>query len=369
MALRMSRRGGLALTLIAITAAAALTAGASLRRARAGEVDRRHDDPDRDRDHQKYTVALWGDMPYGALGKQQYPALLQDVNDAHVAFSIFDGDLKSGGDGPCTDDNLYFPALAYFATLERPLVLMLGDNDWTDCWGRYGPGTFAPGADDPEERLQHERDLFASTPFSLGQAKLRLTRQSSEGGPHALYSEHVRWKYGPVVYIGLNVQGSNDNYPYPGVDGETRSDAEIARQRAEEVARKAAAIAWLDEGFAYAKAVKAAGVMVIFQADLNFNNEQHLTDPRSWDALPDYVDALRDATMAFPGQVALVHGDSHYFKVDKPINTPAGGVLANFTRVETFGSRQTHWVAAIVDASNPLVFTFEPRIVAANVDP
>jgi hypothetical protein len=59
------------------------------------------------------------------------------------------------------------------------------------------------------------------------------------------------------------------------VDGETRSDAEIARQRAEEVPRKAADIAWLNEGFAYAKSVHAAGVMIIFQADLNFNNEQH----------------------------------------------------------------------------------------------
>ncbi len=34
-----------------------------------------------------------------------------------------------------------------------------------------------------------------------------------------------------------------------------------------------------------------------------------------------------------------------------------------------FGSRNTHWVAATIDASNPRVFAFEPRIVAANVDP
>ena len=37
------------------------------------------------------------------------------------------------------------------------------------------------------------------------------------------------------------------------------------------------------------------------------------------------MNALRDATtIAFPGQVVLVHGDSHYFKVDKPINLPSG---------------------------------------------
>jgi len=43
-------------------------------------------------------------------------------------------------------------------------------------------------------------------------------------------------------------------------------------------------------------------------------------------------------------------------------------VIANFTRVETFGSRNTHWVKATIDTSNPNLFSFEPQIVAANVD-
>jgi hypothetical protein len=316
----------------------------------------------------KYTIALFGDMPYNALGKQQYPNLLADINNSHVAFSVFDGDLKAGGDGACTDANLYTPALNNFNLLEQPLVFLPGDNDWTDCWGRYGAASTAPGADDPIERLQHERDLFASTPYSLGQHKLLLTRQSSEGGVYAQYSENVRWQYGPVVFIGLNAQGSNDNYPYPGVDGETRPQAEIDRQRAESVARKAANLHWLNAGFEYAKQVGAAGVMVIMQVNLNFNNEDHLSDPRSWDAFPDYVNALRDAALAFPGQVALVHGDSHYFKMDKPLSGPKGGVVANFTRVETFGARNTHWVSATIDIDNPNLFVFQPRIVPANVD-
>ena len=234
-----------------------------------------------------------------------------------------------------------------------------GDNDWTDCWGRYGPSTL-PYADSPSGSA-FERLLFTATDQSLGQRTLTLTRQSSEGGLYAVYSENVRWKYGPVVYIGLNVQGSNDNYPYAGVDGETRSASEIDRQRAEEVARKAANLHWLHDGFAYAKRVRAKGVMVIQQADLNFNNEQHLADTRSWDAFPDYVNALRNETLGFRGQVALVHGDSHYFKVDKPLNGPSGGVLANFTRVETFGARNTHWVSATIDASDPNLFEFEPH--------
>jgi hypothetical protein len=312
---------------------------------------------DDEKGRESYTIALFGDTPYNTLGRAQYPDLLDDINVSHVAFSVFDGDLKAGGDGPCSN-NLYLNALSNFNTLKKPLVWLPGDNDWTDCWGRYGPSTLPYS--DPLERLNFERTLFASTSQSLGQKTLTLTRQSDA------YPENVRWKFGPVVYLGLNVQGSNDNYPYPGVDGETRSDAEIAVQRAEEVARKAANIEWLREGFAYAERVRAKGVMVIWQADLNFNNEQHLTDTRSWDAFPDYVNALRSNTLAFRGQVALVHGDSHYFKVDKPINGPSDGVLANFTRVETFGARNTHWVSARIDPTDSNLFVFEPRIVPEN---
>jgi hypothetical protein len=349
---------------MAVAACVSLFVGAEL--ATANDRDPSRDDDER-RGHERnhYTIALFGDMPYNALGKAQYPNLLADINASDVAFSVFDGDLKAGGDGPCTDDNLYTPALANFGLLDRPLIWLPGDNDWTDCWGRYGAGT---GGQDPIERLDHERALFASTPFSLGRHKLRLNRESAEGGAYAQYSENVFWTYGPVVYLGLNVQGSNDNFPYAGVDGETRSDDEINRQRGEEVARKAAALHWLDEGFAYAQKTRAKGVMIIWQADPNFNNEQKLADTRSWDAYPDYVNALRDHALAFSGQVALVHGDSHYFKVDQPISGPKGGVVANFMRVETFGARNTHWVSATIDADDPRVFTFRPRIVAANVD-
>jgi hypothetical protein len=313
---------------------------------------------------QNYTIALFGDMPYNALGREQYPSLLADINASHVAFSVFDGDLKAGGDGSCSDD-LYTTALANFNKLKDPLIFVPGDNDWTDCWGRYGSATMP--FFNPEGRLDLERSLFASTDQSLGQKTLTLTRQSPA------YLENVRWKYGPVVYMGLNVQGSNDNYPYKDTDTENptapdRGDAERQVQRNEQIARQAADFQWLDEGFAYADRVGAKGVMIIWQADPNFNNEQNQTNTNEWDRYPAYVNKLRSLTEAFTGQVALVHGDSHYFKVDKPINRSGAnpGVLANFTRVETFGARNTHWVAGHVDPTDPNLFTFEPRIVAAN---
>jgi hypothetical protein len=193
--------------MLTLAAAAALVLAAGVTAALAG----RGDDPAQAGRPDSYTIGLFGDMPYNTQGKADYPFLLQDINRSNVAFSTFDGDLKAGGDGPCSD-SLYTTAIAGFNSLERPLVWVPGDNDWTDCWGRYGPGT-APFSD-PIERLNHERQLFTSTSQSLGRRTLTLTRQSSEGGKYSIYSENVRWSYGPVVYLGLNVQGSNDNYPY-----------------------------------------------------------------------------------------------------------------------------------------------------------
>src|SRR5262245_32495303 len=119
-------------TLVATCVAAVLVIGII-------KISSAKEDPGQ-RGGEKYTIGLFGDMPYNALGRAQYPNLLADINASHVAFSVFDGDLKAGGDGPCSDD-LYNTALANFNTLKDPLIFVPGDNDWTDCWGRYGPAT------------------------------------------------------------------------------------------------------------------------------------------------------------------------------------------------------------------------------------
>jgi hypothetical protein len=154
------------------------------------------DDGRRDGERDSYTIGLFGDMPYNALGKSQYPALLADINRSHVAFSVFDGDLKAGGDGMCTND-LYTRSLAYFNSLRAPLIFTPGDNDWTDCWGRYGPGT---GGFDPEERLAYERQLYFSTPRSLG---------SGRSGCSGSRTSQARTRPTPRTLAGGRVQSSS----------------------------------------------------------------------------------------------------------------------------------------------------------------
>ena len=79
------------------------------------------------------------------------------------------------------------------------------------------------------------------------------------------------------------------------------------------------------------------------------------------------------AKLARPeANVVLVYGDSHYFRIDKPLVDSSGKRLENFTRLETFGDNapnglnDVHWVKVLVDPSSRDVFAFEPQIVPAN---
>ena len=86
----------------------------------------------------------------------------------------------------------------------------------------------------------------------------------------------------------------------------------------------------------------------------------------------EFLIALRDEVIAFRKPLAYVHGDSHYFRVDKPFQDSAGRRLENFTRVETFGDNQgngnndVNWLKVNVDARSREVFSYQPQIVPAN---
>jgi hypothetical protein len=68
-----------------------------------------------------------------------------------------------------------------------------------------------------------------------------------------------------------------------------------------------------------------------------------------------------------------VHGDSHYFRIDKPLLDAAGNRIEPFTRVETpgdnarSGSNDVQWVSVRVGPDDPEVFSFQQEVVAANL--
>ncbi|MCB1884528.1 MAG: hypothetical protein KDG89_11130 [Geminicoccaceae bacterium] len=52
------------------------------------------------------------------------------------------------------------------------------------------------------------------------------------------------------------------------------------------------------------------------------------------DGYVPFLDALTAETSAFDGRIGLVHGDTHDFKIDKPLRD-ATHLLPNLTRVQT----------------------------------
>jgi hypothetical protein len=318
----------------------------------------------------QYAIGLWGDLPYSATqGATGVPNLIADMNAQDLAFTAHDGDLKQGSGSPC-DDALYATALARFNSLDAAAVFTPGDNDWTDC-DRPSNGGYSS-----RERLDHERQVFFGTAYSLGRHPLRQEVQTAPlclnaAGDNVGCVENRRWTVKGVTYATINIQGSCNNL------------CDTAPDPAEEAARNAADIAWMNETFADAKARNSAAVMLITQADPGWDasdgTRAPLRDPKTLaeaDGQPDgyqsFLGALRDEVIAFARPVAYVHGDSHYFRLDKPFLNAQGQRLENFTRVETFGDNQAngnndvHWLKVLVDPSSREVFAYQPQIVPAN---
>ncbi len=335
-----------------------------------------HADDDADGRGRIYAIGLWGDLPYSDLQAQVgVPNMIADMNAQNLVFVAHDGDLKAGNGTagsvtPTTcDDALYEQALGYFDALDSASVFTPGDNDWTDC-DRPRNGSFSS-----RERLDHERALFFSTRFSQGRQPLRQEIQTERlclgvDGPTACV-ENRRWHIGGVTYATLNVQGSCNNLC------DTAPDPE------EWAARNQANIVWLRETFREAARRNAAAVMLISQANPGWDQSDPtrapLRDPLTLaqtdgqpDGFQEYLLALREEVIAFVKPVSYVHGDSHYFRVDKPFLDTQGRRLENFTRVETFGNNpangnnDVHWVKVHVAPKSREVFRYEAQTVPGN---
>ncbi len=288
-----------------------------------------------------FEFALIGDLPYSPEQEAKFPNLIADINRSPSAFVVHNGDIKSGSS--LCDDATFVSRKQLFENFEMPFILVYGDNEWTDC---YRKGNY-----NPVERLAKLREVFSQGNQSQGKRTLTLTRQS-ENSQFAKYRENVRWNYHGVMFFGINMVGSNNNL------GRTpEDDLEYAD-------RNKANLAWIKECFALAKRDNTKGIMLIAQANPGF--ELDPADKRR-SGYNDFIAALEAETVNFPGQVVFVHGDTHYFRIDKPLPRFTDETqlprLLNFTRVETFGSPNVHWLRAFYDPKNPNVFEFKQQIV------
>jgi len=347
-----------------------------------------------------FTVGLWGDLPYSDVQAQTgVPNLIADMNNSDISFSVHDGDLKAGSatknSATPTDcsNALYAQALGYFNALQQPAFFTTGDNDWTDC-DRVSNGQF-----DELERLTYERSVLFAGPYadsSLGQKQMQVEVQSSPlclgtTSPTGLPTfqtacvENRRWTFHKLTFATLNVQGTCNNLCGSG-SATDPAPSDPSGDPSEWQARNAADIQWLKDTFAEAEAQNSAGVMIIWQADPGFDTSGYQGAPKrnpttlaetdvppSQDGFQQLLLTLRSQTIAYAKPVVLVHGDSHYFRIDKPLLDSKGLRIENFTRVETFGDNQAqgtndvHWVKALVDPQSKDVFAFQPQTVSANL--
>jgi hypothetical protein len=343
------------------------------------------DDNEREgRDGRMYAIGLWGDLPYSTEQEAGVAKLIEDMNRHDLAFSVHDGDLKTGNGAPECTDALYLNALDTLNSLKAPAMFTPGDNDWTDCdrpkngkWNSLG-------------RLSYERLVLFNDSYSFGKRRLRQEVQatplclgSSAGQGDAAIadrttfeepcSENRRWTVGGVTYATLNVQGSCNN-----LCGDQSFTLEYER-------RNEANIQWMRDTFDEASRRQSVAVMFISQADPGFSESEFDAPQRNpttlaqTDGDPDgfqqFLLALRAEVIAFGRPVAYVHGDSHYFRIDRPLLDVNGLRIQNFTRIETFGdhadngTNDVQWVKALVDPGTPEVFAFQPQIVSANLKP
>ena len=303
--------------------------------------------------HDPYAIGLWGDVPYSDEQKAVgVPNLVRDMNRQDLAFSVHDGDIKAGG-SRC-DDDVYFTMRGYLEDLEAPALYTPGDNEWTDC-DRPAAGAYAS-----RERLEFLRGVFFADRPRYAR-RLRLEQQA------APYVENQRWRVGGVMYATLHVVGSDNNL------------GDVAPDPAEWQARDEATNRWLRETFAQARRTKARGLLLVVQANPGFDGTDPtrapVRDPRTLapqDGFANFLRALREETIAFRRPVVLVHGDSHYGRIDKPLLDAQGRRLENFTRVETpgdnaqTGNNDVHWVKVVVEPDSREVFSFSLEVVPGN---
>jgi hypothetical protein len=326
-----------------------------------------------DAQERAFDFGLIGDMPYSRIQEQQYGRVLDELNRTELAFVIHVGDMQadprlynrdpSAASKPCVEENLK-ALLGSFQGLRHPFILTPGDNDWTDCVHMKEPKV------DPLASLAMVRAMFYPEGRSLGQRSIAVESQSKDA-QYSKFRENLRWSMGGVAFVTLHIVGSNDNF------------GRAPEMDAESLERRAANLAWMRSAFAKAKADDSRGIVLMTQANPGFENYwpadprgryfgpffgRGKTPPAPSSAFDEYIAALAVELEGYDKPVIFLHGDTHLFRHDKPLySKQSSRVFANFTRVETFGWPDSHWVRITVDPADPQLFRVKAEIVPGNI--
>jgi hypothetical protein len=282
-----------------------------------------------------FAFAVFGDGPYRNTERGRFQAVIADVNRADVVWFLHVGDILSGS---CSDSALA-RMLRDLNTISHPVVYTPGDNEWTDCRGSFKP----------LNRLQRIRETYFENPSRSTAGPAMDVEPQSADPAWKEFVENARWRRGGFLFATMHMVGS--------FNGGARFKGRSAADDSAVVRRTAAAIAWMDSAFAIARRDSLSGVVIAIHADPHFG----LSRRSPYEA---FLTRMAEHTASFPGQVMLIHGDSHEYRVDHPLMRPGTSQpLDNFTRLETYGSPDIGWVRVVVDSVAGRVVEFEPRLM------
>lgn len=85
-----------------------------------------------------YDIGLWGDLPYSdTQAASGMDNLIRDMNSFNLAFTVHDGDIKSGSQ-KCSNDE-YTNFLGYLNRLRAPAAYTPGEpSSAAACWALCG---------------------------------------------------------------------------------------------------------------------------------------------------------------------------------------------------------------------------------------
>ena len=258
----------------------------------------------------EFSFAAFGDTPYNVAEELQLGGMIEDMNAQPLAFIIHVGDFKDSR-SECSDA-LFEQRRRSFSQAQHPFVFVPGDNEWTDCETGERPH-------DALERLAKLREIFFANGSTLGGRTFTVEQQRAAG-----YTEHLRWIAQEVVFATFNIPGPDNNA--------TRMPEESRR-------RTRAVLDWMEETFQVARERKLPAVVLAMQGNI-------------WTGRPGYaaiVSALEKHARGYAGAILVVHGDTHWFRFDRPL---AGRGIDNVQRLEVFGSPFTAWTLVSVTIAN-----------------
>jgi hypothetical protein len=300
-----------------------------------------------------FSFVALGDMPYNVPADYaKFDRLIASINALKPAFSIHVGDIKNSSSA-CTDET-FKKVYDQFQTFEQPLLYAIGDNEWTDCH-RYKRKENEPAElTDPRARLAKLREMFFARPDqSLGKSVMAVESQGLVMPAHAKYVENSRFTKNGVLFVSLNIPGSNNGF-----------EIFDLQASAEYFERNRANIGWIDDGFRKAIETGAKAMVLAFQANPYVTRlPTGVVPPNS--GFLDTLNAIERGAQAFGRPVLVIQGDMHMLEITGFRNAK-GALMPNVWRLQVMGETQVHAVRVVVDPDSPGVFGFVPLIVPAN---